>query len=451
MRFTLRALFAGTIVLSAGVALAQQAPAPRLIWAGPAPATQPDDLAMAVDALAPAMTIADETPAAPPGQPAPAAGEEAAPEPADAPTTQPQGRNPLPHVRIDKARRRVYVDGTSLSPGDLLELIACTPFTRDHEAVMRCLARPSHVHLALMLCGFAPGHPVQWDDKTRTVIPPTGDRVDVMVQWKDKETGKVLTSPVTDWMAPIDPKAAMPKQLHFIFTGSVLLEDGGYLADAEGTVVSVANFPDSVIDLSGVHSRNNDLLDFRDNPKAMPPRDTPCELLLLPPADLRVGLDRFGKITVEGHALEPDARKPEAGRLDELLLSKLQAQRRSRDDAYVQIQADPDAVKADLDKLTALCRKAGFADADIRVQKSPTTQPDAMAFPINDPLAAIDLLTGQWREHSETVAQAVEAQRDLFSQLEDRRRTVARQYGELADYVRRAQGQYRQTVGKLGE
>ena len=82
-------------------------------------------------------------------------------------------------------------------------------------------------------------------------------------------------------------------------------------------------------------------------------------------------------------------------------------------------------------------------------RRAPTTQPGAFTFPINDPRAAIDLLTGQWQEHRLTIARNVATQRQWFAQLEEGRQTLARQCRELTEYVSRASGQYRQALSEL--
>lgn len=363
-------------------------------------------------------------------------------EPAEAsPTTAPDQadgearRDPFPNIHLDKARRRIYVNCTSLQPGQPLELIACSPHGREHESVVVALARPSHIHLTLLAAGFASGHPIGYDEKAEKVIPPTGDRVDMLIQWKDKQ-GREHTEPIEKWMRNIDPAGIVP-DLEWIFTGSVQLDDGRYLADLEGSVVSIANFPDATLDLPGLHSRDQALLEFEANAKTMPPVNTRCTLILLPPADLRITLDRFGKVALEGRVVAPDRLK-----------GRLVSHHASRDDAFVVVTVSPDAIAADGERLFTTIQEAGFAADRIRRQ-APATQPDdatGAAFPTNDPRAAIDLLTGQWHEQRETVRTAVDAQRDWFGYVQNRTQLFGRQYAELADYIRRAQDQYREAI-----
>ncbi|MDD4891016.1 MAG: YdjY domain-containing protein [Phycisphaerae bacterium] len=368
----------------------------------------------------PALTTAAEPPAA---------------DPAAAPATQPAAKNPLPGITLDKQRRRVMLECSTLHSGVPLELVACMPNSREHEALMVVKARPQRIHLALLLAGFEPGHPASWDEKKEKPIMPTGDPLDLQVQWTDPKTEKQQTVPIEDWMAAMDPAKPVPR-LEWVFTGSQVYENGQYMADMEGSVVSISNFPDAVIDLSGKHSRDNAALEFKGNDKIMPPAGTKCTLIIQPPASLRVELDRFGKVLVNGKAAA-------ANKVADLLA----AHRRCRDDARVELTVSPDAAKADVDKLVRQAEDAGFKDRiDRRV---PSTQPGAFVFPANDPLAAFDLLTGEWKLQRVTIAQNISDQQRWLAQARDRRELLARQYAELAGYMNLAREQYRQAAAQL--
>lgn len=344
--------------------------------------------------------------------------------------------NPLPHITIDKQRRRVMLDCRTLHPGIALELIGCMPNSREHESVVVVRARPQHVHLALLVCGYEPGTPATWDEEKQKAIPPSGDPIDILVKWTDPKTQKERTVPIEDWLAANDPAKPVP-ELHWLFTGSRKFENGQYLADFEGSVISISNFPDAVMDLPGIHTSDNARLEFKSNEQTMPPAGTPCTLILLPPATLKLTMDRFGKVTVHGRTLLPSRWG-----------DTLSAHKRSRDDARVELAISPEAVAADVDKLLAACREAGFP-ADRIDRKSPSTQPDASLFPANDPRAARDLLAAQWRQHSAAFARGLSAQQQWLDQLEQRRRVLGRQYDELTGYLDSAGRQYRQAIGSL--
>lgn len=353
---------------------------------------------------------------------------------ADPPASQPA--NPLPGITVDKEHRKVTLECSVLHPGVLIELIACMPNSREHEAMVLVRARPQRIHLALLLVGFEPGHPAGWDEVRQEPIPATGDPLDLQIQWTDPKTGKVQTVAVEDWLAAADPAKPVPR-LRWLFTGSRLFDDGTYMADQEGSIVSISNFPDAVIDLAGRHTRDNADLEFKSNAKVMPPAGTKCQLVILPPAALAVQLDRFGKVTVNGKAAP-------ANKLPDLLA----AHKKARDDASIELTIAPDAVPADIDKLVGECEKAGFRGR-IERRRAPTSQPSSSLFPANDPLAAWALLSGQWGRQQATLRQTVAEQQRWLDQIRARRDLFARQYRELSVYVNQARQQYREAVAQL--
>lgn len=370
---------------------------PQLLWAGPADQAEP-----------------------------------AAAEPATRPD-EPQA-NPLPGITIDRHRRRVMLQCRSLQPGVPLELIAVMRNSREHEAIMVVRARPQHVHLALLVCGYEPGRPAMWDEERQAAVAPSGDPVSLLVQWVDPKTKQERTVAIEDWLASTDPAKPVPR-LHWLFTGSQRFENGQYLADLEGSVISLANFADAVLDLPGIQTRDNEALEFKGNEQVMPPAGTPCTLILLPPAKMRVNMDRFGKVQIHGRAIPP-------GRLSQML----SAHNRSRDDARIELQIDADALAADVQNLLAECEKAGFpAERIDRLQ--PATQPDgSAAFPANDPQAAWDLLAEHLDYQRQALARSLESQQQWLTQLDRRRTLLARQYDELTGYLDKAARQYRQAI-----
>ncbi|MEM9251845.1 MAG: YdjY domain-containing protein [Planctomycetota bacterium] len=66
----------------------------------------------------------------------------------------------LPGLRVDRETGSVLVDARVVGQdADWLELIACTPNSREHEALVVVDALPSHVHLALTTLGAEAGQP----------------------------------------------------------------------------------------------------------------------------------------------------------------------------------------------------------------------------------------------------------------------------------------------------
>lgn len=102
---------------------------------------------------------------------------------ADAPSAPPAKglREVFPHIRIDPEAKIVEFDGAVAwdvhdpqTPMTFLELVVCTPNTKEYESLVVSPARPSNVHAALLLLGLEPGKPgtyVWEDDKVKPVDP----------------------------------------------------------------------------------------------------------------------------------------------------------------------------------------------------------------------------------------------------------------------------------------
>lgn len=191
-----------------------------------------------------------ETPSTPP--------EVAQPADAHAHAAEPAGmRLVFPHVRVDVQARVVEVDGfvpidvnDPDAPDVYLELIACSPDTREHESLVVTAARPSHVHAALLMIGLQPGKPGAWawDGEQFTYEAPEGDAVRVDIRYVDG-SGAVLTSPAWSWVRAAHTGEPFPSR-EWVFAGSREVERQGrvwYDADGAGTLIGLCTFESETI------------------------------------------------------------------------------------------------------------------------------------------------------------------------------------------------------------
>jgi len=190
----------------------------------------------------------------------------------------------LPGVKINLAERCVDVDSEICLVEGMLELIACTKDTKEHESIVMVAAKPSHIHTALLLIGARPGNPAMRkaiDEKgTRFVdIPPRGGLVDVFLVFKDSN-GKETERPISDFIEPseraddgVGEDSKFPTHT-FIFAGSILHGGGKgprrYLCDQSGDVISIATFGDELLCLPDIHSDSNGELAWQVNGEHLP-------------------------------------------------------------------------------------------------------------------------------------------------------------------------------------
>lgn len=182
-----------------------------------------------------------------------------------------------PGVRIDWKHQIVEVDARVVLRQGPLELLACSPQTREHESIFVVTARPIHVFQAMGLIGLEAGRPVRYDEPADRLLPAQGEPLDIRIRWEEK-LGRHTVS--ARKLLLTLPGGRPPESLHWVFAGSRRMGEGGFGADLDGTVICVVDFDTALISLRDLHSADNELLWLAANPDAIPPVGTLCTLLI---------------------------------------------------------------------------------------------------------------------------------------------------------------------------
>jgi len=166
----------------------------------------------------------------------------------------------FPGVRIDRAARIVEFDATvpvdchnSSTPNVYLELIACTPDTREHEVLAVTRAKPSQIHAALLMLGLEPGKPAHWTkgpDGNAQPHDPSGPRVGV------EFVVNGATHTPSQWIVHAITREPWPEG-DWLFSGSVFVKRQGeerYDADWSGTLIGLTSFGTEVLAWNSVIS-----------------------------------------------------------------------------------------------------------------------------------------------------------------------------------------------------
>lgn len=210
----------------------------------------------------------------------------------------------LPGVTINVDEWAVDVAAKVCLQSGLLELIACTKDSKEHESIVMVEAKPSHIHTALLLLGAKPGNPAMRriidEEGMRFIdIPPRGGEIDVFLVLGDETRTE---HPISDFIQRADRYDAFPHEQEgegegeaedrafpthtFLFVGSILHGQGDgprrYLCDQSGHVISLATFGDEVLCLPGIHADLNSELMWEINTTKLPPLDTKVTLRLRP-------------------------------------------------------------------------------------------------------------------------------------------------------------------------
>ncbi len=194
-------------------------------------------------------------------------------DPRTGPLRSPSAVPVLPYIRIDRESRAVEIDATvpvnladPETPIIWLEVVLCTPDTREYESLLVTRARAAHAHAALLMLGLEPGSPgqVRWSGERWTLVEPRGPELRVVFRWMDAH-GILRQATPEEWIigrrgARFPGPGATPRG--WVFAGSEVRPMQGwdgrtrptYMADAAGTLIGLATFSSETIAWRGVIS-----------------------------------------------------------------------------------------------------------------------------------------------------------------------------------------------------
>jgi hypothetical protein len=210
-----------------------------------------------------AISICGAEPVVPGGTPAPAGGK-------------------LPHVQVDVKARQVRVECNSCNVNqDVgLEFFCCETGTNEYESVLSSRAKASHIHLGLLMIGLEPGEPVKWSEAAHKWLPPHGPPLTITCEWQ-KDNGQTMRVPAYRLMVSRKTKKEAPP-FTWVFTGSKVMDDGKYAADAVGYLVSVLNNELTVIDIPEIAGRDLESREWDRNGNLLPPVGTTIWMIIEP-------------------------------------------------------------------------------------------------------------------------------------------------------------------------
>ncbi|RUL86837.1 YdjY domain-containing protein [Tautonia sociabilis] len=204
--------------------------------------------------------------------------------PVDAPKTDdytpPAGYRPLgPSLWFDPEARRLVMRAQVVKRDGFLEHLLCLRNTKEHEAILATDATPRLIHAGLILTGVEPGHPVRYRPDFQ---PPEGPAIDITVEWT--EGGQARSADARSWIQ--DEATGKPLELRWVFAGSLEIERPGldqplYGADG-GDLITVANFPEAILDLPIASTAEDAALNYVANTPVIPPLGQFVTLILSP-------------------------------------------------------------------------------------------------------------------------------------------------------------------------
>jgi hypothetical protein len=181
----------------------------------------------------------------------------------------------------DDGSRRVHLMGAVCLREGPLEVLVCKLRSKEHESILHVDADGRAIHAALVAAGAKAGSPVRFVPKYQ---PATGTPIKVSLTYREK--GKVKTVPAGEWVK--DRRTGKDLATEWVFAGSRFFQDPDnpqappyYMAN-NGEFISLANFPDSMLDLPIKSSQEAAELMFEINTARIPPVRSPVLITLEP-------------------------------------------------------------------------------------------------------------------------------------------------------------------------
>lgn len=209
-----------------------------------------------------------------------------------------------PGIWIDWKQPAVVIDGRVAQTNAPLEFLACFP-GKEHESLLVLAGRATGVFQALGLIGITNGAACLWDETQRRFRPPSGDLVDVSVEW-DAAPGDRRTVSIWQWTR-LRRFAERPIARPLVFGGSKRIGEGRLAADVSGAGIAVVDMPDALLGLTRSFGSQDADLWLVCDPTTAPPAGTPVRVRLRAAEKmaLAVHIDFRGDVFVNNAWTEP--------------------------------------------------------------------------------------------------------------------------------------------------
>lgn len=144
-------------------------------------------------------------------------------------------------VRVDPVGRSLRFPIEINQREGLVEYALVAQTGKTHESLFRTAAEPTHIHAGLLLLGGAPAYVSELASDPLAPLP--GEPVFVEVAWREGEAE--IIKPLESFIAGA-AVGGKPRPKPWIYNGSVMTDDG-FVAQAEGSIVSLQLDPHALI------------------------------------------------------------------------------------------------------------------------------------------------------------------------------------------------------------
>ncbi len=156
------------------------------------------------------------------------------------------GRLQVGNIIIDEDKKEVIVPGRLNMLEGPIEFVACTKGgMKAYESVLEMDTDAISFNLSMILLGLDPkkGKAAAYHFDPN---PPEGDTVEILIRWNTPQ-GFEMTIKAQDLIYDMNTNRTFPAD-NWVYTGSVFLEDGRYLAEDAGVLIGFVHDPASIIE-----------------------------------------------------------------------------------------------------------------------------------------------------------------------------------------------------------
>jgi hypothetical protein len=155
-------------------------------------------------------------------------------------------------IEFNQKTREIRVPGKVNMREGPLEYVLVHESGKVHESLLSTAARPVELNIVMLLLNWKKSEAFfDFSEPERGGVPvknaknPPVSHVEVHLEWKDKD-GKDQTCRAENWMHQIEKKAKLTVE-PWIYTGSIIMPDGRFLAEETGSILALYVDPGSLI------------------------------------------------------------------------------------------------------------------------------------------------------------------------------------------------------------
>lgn len=233
------------------------------------------------------FSMAADQPPAPAKPPAPPAAADAKPASPPAPAVKPLG-GPLYElngISFNAETRAIRLPGLINMTQGLLEYALVHEEGKAHESLLTTKVSPFDLNVVLLLLNYEASTTFfDLSDKIRGALlvpnPKTAPKAELAVtlEWKDPK-GQIQTARLESLLLNAQPKTNLAPG-PFIFTGSMVMDDGTFMAKESGSILALFADPASLINNPRAGNEMDDT--WLPDTQKLPPQKTPVTVIISP-------------------------------------------------------------------------------------------------------------------------------------------------------------------------